>query len=583
MVNPLFTVNEENVGYIADICRQLEGIPLAIELAAAKLKILSPQKLCQRLNDTFSLLKGGNRNDRPRQQTIKAMIDWSYDLLSVKEQILWRRLSVFSGGWTLEAAEAVCSDEMLWHDEIIELMSLLAEKSIINFSFGDERYTMLDMLKQYGNVILSEAKETELMHLKHYRFFKELSLENKSSGNMVSFLNITGIENANIENALKWSLEQNDAEETFALANALGQYWYIRGLISTGRRWIEAILKKGITDDSPSAGKALNLAGIFTYCMGESETAKHYFEHALSISEKTNDKRLGATISSALGNISFRSGKYADSKKYYEETIEIDTETGNLQGFATNLNNLANYYFYTGQYDMAFEYYDKGFNMSNEKDYEISSIYSLMGIGDIYLVKGDIKMAEETYRKGIESSIKAGSLEGEHHCIIGLGNISLALGKIEEAYDYYLKSLKIAEKLNNIADTAYSLSNLAKVSLAMKEFNRSIEYNRQCIDIYLKINFPREITECLVWLAAINFQLGNDEIAMKVTGKISSWFKVSGSIPHNYEKEVLTKLINDLKLKAGEEIFSNNCNSGENLSLEQAAEIAIRAGEKLKN
>jgi non-specific serine/threonine protein kinase len=173
-VNPRFRVNNENAAALAEICSRLDGLPLAIELAASRIKVLSVEKIYEKLDDRFKLLTGGKRTALPRQQTLRALIDWSYDLLSEKEKILWSRVSVFTGGWTLEAAEEVCSDGIISNDEILDLLSQLSEKSIIIFDETKERYWMLESLKHYGEEKLTDKNET---YSKHLNYFAEFTIE----------------------------------------------------------------------------------------------------------------------------------------------------------------------------------------------------------------------------------------------------------------------------------------------------------------------------------------------------------------------------------------------------------------------
>ncbi len=170
-VDSTFRISKENAADIMKICHQLDGIPLALELAAARTKVLSVEMIRERLNDRLNLLTSGKRTAMPRQKTLRALTDWSHDLLTMEEKIMWRRLSVFTGGWTLEAAEEVCMDEKLKKETILELMDQLVEKSIILFKNEKERYTILETIKQYGEEKLIEAGEKERFFTKHVQYF----------------------------------------------------------------------------------------------------------------------------------------------------------------------------------------------------------------------------------------------------------------------------------------------------------------------------------------------------------------------------------------------------------------------------
>ncbi|MBK6878631.1 MAG: hypothetical protein IPG99_19905 [Ignavibacteria bacterium] len=200
-VSPNFRVTNTNAHALAEICNRLDGIPLAIELAAARVKVLSLEKIYERLNDRFSLLTGGRRTALPRQQTLRAMIDWSYDLLSEREGTMEQAIGI-SGGWTLEAAEEICSDEKVKQREVLDLLIQLAEKSIIIYDEDKERYRILETMKQYGEERLIEAKEQEIVldkHLKHFAELANLGSKELRGAEHLHWINVMDTESGNFE------------------------------------------------------------------------------------------------------------------------------------------------------------------------------------------------------------------------------------------------------------------------------------------------------------------------------------------------------------------------------------------------
>ncbi|MEZ4823624.1 MAG: hypothetical protein R2942_14980 [Ignavibacteria bacterium] len=235
-VNPKFRVTNENAPALAEVCSRLDGIPLAIELAATRTKTLTIEKIYERLGDRFKLLTGGKRTALPRQQTLRALIDWSYDLLSENEKILWSRLSVFSGGWTLEAVEEVCSDEKIIKNEVLDLLSLLTEKSVIIYDETKDRYKILESLKQYGIEKLSDGNE---IYLKHLNYFSELSEKAKPEligENSKFWLDLIEADHRNFISAIEWSVRNENSVKGAVTALALGRFWNLTGQYSTGLR-----------------------------------------------------------------------------------------------------------------------------------------------------------------------------------------------------------------------------------------------------------------------------------------------------------------------------------------------------------
>ncbi|MEO6696006.1 MAG: adenylate/guanylate cyclase domain-containing protein, partial [Ignavibacteria bacterium] len=227
-VNKNFSVNNDNAPALAQICFQLDGIPLAIELAAARIKILSLEKIQEKLNNRFGLLTGGKRTALPRQQTLRALIDWSYDLLNEKEKLLLQRLSVFSGGWTMEAAEEICSDEIISAHEIIDLLTGLLDKSlIISIDNSDSvRFNMLESLKQYGK----EKLESNINIMrKHLNYFKRMSDHREMISNGIEqteWVKLAEAERSNIRMSIQWAVE-NDPDEATDFINNIAEFWNI--------------------------------------------------------------------------------------------------------------------------------------------------------------------------------------------------------------------------------------------------------------------------------------------------------------------------------------------------------------------
>ena len=273
-INPSFTLTPENAGIVGNICYDLDGIPLAIELASARIKVLPVDKIHERLSDRFKLLTGGRRTALPRQQTLKALIDWSYDLLSDQEKMLWERLSVFSGGWSLESAEEICSDEKIESYDVLDLLFNLTEKSIIIFDADNERYRMLESIRQYGDEKLGQSESRGNVYSKHLKYFMDLAVKSEdglAGDNVTKWLSILDNESGNMEAALNWSYNGGDNEDGGKLAVAYANYWLNRGHLTTAIYFLENILEK-----SPGISKNTkgNLLGIALGLMKQNKETK---------------------------------------------------------------------------------------------------------------------------------------------------------------------------------------------------------------------------------------------------------------------------------------------------------------------
>ena len=332
LLNPHYEVNKDNAPALAQICFRLGGIPLAIELAAARIKALSVDQINARLDNRFRLLTGGVRTALPRQQTLRAMIDWSYNLLSEQERILLRRLAVFVGGWSLEAAEAVCSGEGLNKDEILDLMSNLVNKSLISTEeiAGEVRYHRLETIRQYAREKFLDTDEVESIrdrHAQYYLEFAEQAEPEVRGQNQVIWLDHLEEELDNLRSALEW-LQHRDAESFLKMGSAPWRFWHIRH-IEEGIGWISKALES--TEDMHSKTRSIALVRFANILMnnGDLEQAEVIANQALELGREVNNE---PTIAEALiiaGNIEggFRSNQEV-GVKLLEQGLNLSRKNG---------------------------------------------------------------------------------------------------------------------------------------------------------------------------------------------------------------------------------------------------------------
>jgi predicted ATPase/class 3 adenylate cyclase len=257
---PRFQLTEKNASAVSQICLRLDGIPLAIELAAARIKVFSPEQIADRLDDRFRLLTGGSRTALERHQTLLALIDWSHDLLSDEERIVLRRLSVFAGGWSLDAAQAVCAEPS--GGEVLDTLARLADKSLVTVDESREavevRYRLLETIRQYARDKLLASGESERIrdrHLEHYVRFAEEAEPRLRSADQLAWLERLETEHDNVRAALAWSLESADAERALRLAGAAAYFWELRGYWSEGHRWLDEALTLSPRGQGPSVAE----------------------------------------------------------------------------------------------------------------------------------------------------------------------------------------------------------------------------------------------------------------------------------------------------------------------------------------
>ena len=364
-VQPAFEVSEANAPAVAGICHHLDGIPLAIELAAARLRSLSVEEVYVRLDQRFRLLTGGSRTALPRQQTLRSAIDWSYDLLSGVEQLLLGRLSVFAGGWTLKAAEQVCAGEPVDQSEMLDHLTSLADKSLVVADEHDRatRYRLLETVREYARGKLIESGEEDRCQRRHLTYFVALAEEAEPQlmdADQRAWLERLETEHDNLHAALARSSAAGEvAEEGLRLMGALYRFWSVRGYLDEGRRWLAKLLATEPDGPPESRAKALAGAGGLALQQGDYEAARSYFEHSLAIWREIGNRKGIASTLANLGVVAFDQGDLSAAREQLEASLAIQRESSDKRGIAGSLNNLANVVCDQGDYAAARALHDE--------------------------------------------------------------------------------------------------------------------------------------------------------------------------------------------------------------------------------
>jgi predicted ATPase/DNA-binding SARP family transcriptional activator len=352
--SPAFRLNRRNAEAVVEICHHLDGLPLALELAAARLRSLSPQEICARLEDRFRLLVVGNRAAAPRHQTLRAVIDWSYGLLSGAERSLLHRLSVFTGGWRLESAESVCAgvrgEGGIEPREVLDLLTGLTEKSLVFVEMSDggetTRYRLQETVRQYARARLEECGEEQAVRGQHRDEFLRLAERAKpemQGPGQPAWLDRLEEDNGNLRAALDWCLQEPDgAQPGLRLASDLFFLWWIRGYFAEGQRRYAAVLgRTGAGARTAARAKALSRAGGFLSVHGDAAAARSLFEEGLAISRELGDRKAEANLLCNLGDISTEDDPSA-ARTVLTQSLAIHREIGNRSGIAHSSMLLGN-------------------------------------------------------------------------------------------------------------------------------------------------------------------------------------------------------------------------------------------------
>ncbi|KNZ31674.1 MAG: hypothetical protein AD742_17050 [Methylibium sp. NZG] len=368
---PAFRLTDKNAPAVADICHRLDGIPLAIELAAARTRALAVEVISARLNDRFKLLVTGDKTVLPRQRTLRALIDWSYDLLPAPERVLFQRLSVFAGGWTLEAAETVGGEGEVDQGEVLDLLSRLVEKSLVVLAYEGVRYRMLDTVRHYAQERMVEGGDnapTCTRHLHFYLALAETARPELAGPQQGVWLKRLDDERENLLAAHDWSGSLTDGGAVgLRVVDALRPYLIYRSLVSIGLRLTQEVLSRpGMDQRTSTRLKALFGAGQYCNFMGRHRDAMGYLVEGLAIAREVGDKRWIAAILQMLGWVGQAEGDTAASGRHLEEALGLMREVGNKLDIAGAANQLAQFHRAQGRLDEAQSLYETQLSLVTE-------------------------------------------------------------------------------------------------------------------------------------------------------------------------------------------------------------------------
>jgi predicted ATPase/class 3 adenylate cyclase len=413
-VQPGFQIIDANSRAVVDICHRLDGIPLALELAAARMRALSVNEIASRLNDRFRLLTSGDRTALPRQQTLRASIDWSYALLTDDERALLRRLAVFAGGWTLHAAEAIGAAGAVAKADVLDLLTNLVEKSLVKSDAFGARYRLLETVRQYAQERLDESEERDLAcdnHLRFYLEFAERAWPELVGPNQGKWLKELDLERDNILAAHAWCDHANcDAELGLRLASSVKRYWLNRGLLGLGHRLtIEALSRPGADERTAVRCRALFDAGQIGSFMGRYGEAQKYLEESLSIAREIGDQRRIAMVLQPLGIVHHGQGNVATARGYFEEALALAQGLGNKREIAAALNALAQLHRVQGEPDLAEPLYENAVTLAHQLGDRESIAIGLLNLTMVSIGRGAIDRARGMLLEALTIADEIGS------------------------------------------------------------------------------------------------------------------------------------------------------------------------------
>ncbi len=451
-----FALTRENAPAVVQVCQRLDGIPLAIELAAARVKVLAVEQIATRLDDRFRLLTGGSRTALPRQQTLRAAMDWSYDLLSDRERTVLRRLSVFSGGWTLEASEAVCAGGSVEPTNILDLLTSLVDKSLVLAETqrgGEARYRLLETIRQYARDLLVEAGEESDVRTRHRAWcviLAEQAARELHGPHQRIWLERLEMEHDNLRAALVWSREDpRGAEAALRLAAGVAWFWYFRGHWNGGREWIEEALNRRSDERHRVLPKVYGYATFFANQFGDYERAKILGEEGLAIARDLDDRWGGAFIRSHLGQTATFQMEYGDAAELHEEAVHLARQTKDKWLLSICLCQQVSSQRIQDDLDVAIAASEEALVLMRETGDTAMVSYMLRIRGAVALQHGHYQHAAGLFTESLRLSRETGFVWSTLGCLMGLAGVSNAKGDCDRAARLLGAAEALREALGN--------------------------------------------------------------------------------------------------------------------------------------
>jgi predicted ATPase/DNA-binding XRE family transcriptional regulator len=620
-----FTVTNENAPALAQLCHHLDGIPLAIELAAAKVRVLSLEQINKRLDDRFRLLTGGSRTALPRHQTLRAAIDWSYDLLSPAEQTLFQRLSVFVDGWTLEAAESVCSDANIKSEDILDLLAQLIHKSLVHTEElqGQTHYRMLETIRQYANEKLGDSGESNLLrdnHLDYFLHLAEAAAPYLIRPEQLEWLARLDANYENLRAALEWALIKESTEPSLRLCAALARFWIIRCNWMEGSKWLESALGR-FTQNPSSLEKTARVKALYHDAeladqLDEIERLKTSAELSLTLAEQNPDKRdiaiarffVGYAFSRYenygkgyplikqslaefrelndpywelksfmwLGDILVNHGELKHSERI-TQNLALARKAGEKLNLAQALSDYSYRLYTLNRINDAKKYAEEADILLKQIGSRVS--LSSMLFAEIAWLEGNYKEAKSYYVELYERFGLIGEKNQRSAMIASLGLLALEQGDLDQAQANFEEGLATAREIDNEVFIARRLPELGNVYYQQGNIEKFKQSFIEGLSLAKELGRYQKTYPLISILNAIYFQ--KPETSARLLGTIDNFQKEYDRPIGPFLNRYCIRAEADAREALGDAVFDSAFAEGQKLSLDEALDIALKTVEEM--
>ena len=582
-----FSVDASNAPFIAQICHRLDGIPLAIELAAARVQTLSVDQISAGLDDRFHLLTGGARTLLPRQQTLRALIDWSYDLLSENERLFLRQLSVFAGGWTLEAAEEICSGEereTIHPYDVTDLLTQLVNKSLVvvtqHSQSGERRYRMLETIRQYARDRLSEAGGIENVRQHHLAYFVKLTTQAGPElyrSNQVFWLNKLDEEIDNLRTALEWALATDIESGLRIVAGPIYRFWLFRSTYRELGNWLAQLLR--LYDQSnPLHVRAL---AIQSQCVGNNEgnfkEAHLLAEKSLQMARSLGDRQSEAFSLSILGGFILLQGNLGEAIPLLEQSLDIYRELGDKIGQAGTIDWLS---INNSDLARAASYAREGLELCRDLG-DLAGVASILTtLARLTYSQGDFSSSAPWLEEVLSLSRQLGDQVREDEALITYGTLAYWQGDYQRAIAFYEEGILLGEKIGYHYQNLWAKIYMAYAVLRQGDIGKAHQLFANGIYDMQKANLLIGLVFAMEGLASLHVNQGQAERGAQLFAWTNAMRERMGDHRPPIEQASIERDLAVIRSKVDESEFANFSADGRTMTVEQAIALALEENSK---
>jgi predicted ATPase/DNA-binding XRE family transcriptional regulator len=509
---PTFQLSTNNAQSVTEICRRLDGLPLAIELAAARVALLPPQALLSRLERRLVVLTHGARDLPERQQTLRATIDWSYALLSNWQRAIFRRLSVFAGGCTTDAADVVVGSQESAADDILGEIDALVDHSLLHSlvqADGEPRFRMLETVREYGLEQLALAGEEDATRQRHADYFTALAEAGTPAyfygPDQAQLLERLELEHDNLRAALAWAANRGDVDLALALVNGLWRFWYVRGYLSEGRDWVQAILAlRGTTQAGEAYVEALVGLGNLAYVQTDYDAATDAAERALEVAHSLPDPSNRAMPLNILAAVARFRGEFARAAGLWDECLTLVRPNMDDWLRAIVLHNLSDVTRRQGEYERAAALAEQSQALALRRGDEWGVVQAALAFGDVARDRGEIDQAATWFERALVTARELGYDRDVALALAGLADIALVRGQYDVAAGLVDESLSLLRPQGDKLRTAHSLNVLGRICRARGDVKQALAAYHESLTLCSAVGDRLGLAEALEGIAAVD-------------------------------------------------------------------------------